>query len=361
MNVKESKKHNLLSQEEKLDKFLRQSKFEKNKKRKNFIKKFYKSREYDKPPKEYLLDKEIGLEHDVEKFIRFGEKIIDANSTETVLSFENTTRIWPSAVIMLVSLVVWIKSTSTNGSVSGKSSKSEKVNDYLSHCGFYKYVGVIHNNLNSYYPSSEVVQIRKEDSNANTRERQKEVIDLIREYSTLSLSEIEGLDCVVLTEILANVTEHGVNVDVSGWFVLVQYHKRTGIISVCIADNGIGIKNSLCTGNQVDEVEKIVNSNDDVDYIEAAITKRISGAIDSPEVNSTKILGEESLPQGKKRGIGLTRIFDKCKDLGLKLTICSHQGCLTLNEKGAISFKKNLPNKCFAGTLYHIVLPVKRR
>lgn len=161
-----------------------------------------------------------------------------------------------------------------------------------------------------------------------------------------------------------NVTEHGIGIGFSGWFVLAQYHKRTGIISICIADNGIGIKNSLLTGFQSEEIEKNIGSREDDDhkFIELALTKPVSGALNiSSEIERKGVFWKKSvIPKSRKRGMGLKRVVETCKNTGIKLTICSQKGCVALNRSGVVEFKKTLDKRCFAGTLYHLSLPAKK-
>lgn len=325
------------------------------------LKKFYKPREYTHSFIQEFVSGQIGLEHNVQDFVDFSSKIIDSNCTRVYLDFRNATRIWPSSVTMLVSLIEWVNLTSSNSVRIGSSdSNTADVNAYLGHCGFYEYVKRDFTPQTGFYPPNEVVKIKQEPSVKNTRIRQQAILNLIKLHSTLSSDDIERVDCKILSEIFVNVTEHGVTANVSGWFVLAQYHKTNGIISICIADNGIGIKNSLMTGFQADNVAKIVKSQNDADYIETALTQYISGALDSSEI-SPKLLGlQHAVPQGKKRGKGLKYVVDTCKQLKLKLNICSHYGVIALDENGSTHYKHTLNKRCFAGTLYHIIIPARK-
>jgi len=47
-----------------------------------------------------------------------------------------------------------------------------------------------------------------------------EVYNLIKERSSLSPESLEWFDSVVLTEVFANVTEHGVSHGDSGWWMV---------------------------------------------------------------------------------------------------------------------------------------------
>ena len=65
-----------------------------------------------------------------------------------------------------------------------------------------------------------------------------------------------------------------------GWWLLVQYHKNHGFISMCVADNGIGIRNSLLTGPQKNDILSSIGEfkgNDGL-YIKHAMKENVSGA-----------------------------------------------------------------------------------
>lgn len=341
--------------------YLKKDSLKSNPIRRRFIRTFYSLKKYQGAPVSKKLVGQLGLEHDIDSFVQFSSSIIDFNSSSLFLQFENTDRIWPSAITMFVSLVEWVKLTSSNGvRISSTNSIKQDVNDYLSHSGFYDYVQRKHNGQRGFYPEDEVVKIAQETTPKNTKVRHSQIYELVKSHSNFTNDELERFDCIVLSEIFANVTEHGVAANVSGWFVLGQLHKTTGIISICIADNGIGIKNSLITGFQKDEIEKITTNDSDAEYIKVALKEFVSGALDSVEIESKYYGLQKSVPIGKKRGKGLKHIVNACKLLRIRLTICSHYGCVSLNEHGVIDYDTTLNNRCFAGTLYHLKIPARK-
>ncbi len=87
----------------------------------------------------------------------------------------------------------------------------------------------------------------------NIEIREEEILSLVERHSSLDAEQLEWFYSVILTEIFNNVTEHGISHKDNGWWLLAQYHKRHKIISLCIADNGIGVRNSLLTGPQKKE------------------------------------------------------------------------------------------------------------
>ena len=111
--------------------------------------------------------------------------------------------------------------------------------------------------------------------------------ELLRRLSSLNNDQIEEFINYVLIEIFNSVTEHGMpqkNKD-EGWWMIAQHHQRHQFISLCIADNGIGIANSLYTGPQKAEIIKRIGGNSPASSgkaIELAIEKNISGAISAP-------------------------------------------------------------------------------
>ena len=62
-----------------------------------------------------------------------------------------------------------------------------------------------------YYKDEEIVKIEREQDKRLIEKRENDIIKLIKKYSLLNDEDIERFDCVVLTEIFNNVTEHGIS------------------------------------------------------------------------------------------------------------------------------------------------------
>jgi hypothetical protein len=165
---------------------------------------------------------------------------------------------------------------------------------------------------------------------------------------------------VVLTEILLNVTEHGITNFDKGWWVLAQYHPSHGIISICIADNGIGVRNILMTGPQESDIPITNNPRNDADFIELALTAQISGALLAPKKTKSFLLLFQRYERGAHRGNGLKRIRSTCKGLRIPFALVSHNGYVFIDSDGNIARKASMGRKVFAGTLHHFIIPAKK-
>jgi len=233
----------------------------------------------------------------------------------------------------------------------------------LDFCGFHKYVNRVETTdekRNLYRNITQrVVKIRRERSvsTSTKRERSGQILELLREFTHYDAEEIEVFKDRVLPEVLNNVMEHGVNNLDKGWYSLAQYHPNTGIISLCLADNGVGISNSLLNGPLgLDlRVRHPIKSGNDGDMIQIALKERISGAWTARR-KGLALLGNN--PKGEARGNGLTRIVKTCRELDIKFTLVSNRGAILIDGT-----KENVYNsdiKLFAGTLYHFVIPAKK-
>ena len=189
-------------------------------------------------------------------------------------------------------------------------------------------------------------------------EREKEILELLTKYSTLSFDELQYFDQVILTEIILNVTEHGVSHIDKGWWMLCQYHKKSKFISICIADNGIGFRNHLMNGPQNEYLLQKFDNNykNDGKIIKIALQDNISGASEAP-IKTGKII--KKYPRGTKRGHGLKIISEYCIKLKIPFSILSQNGFLFLDHEGneiKCGYRKK---RVFAGTLFHFRVKAK--
>lgn len=323
----------------------------------------YKTKKWDQNIRTVVIDREFGLEKEanIDYFLETAASFIDFNSTALQFNLTNCNRVWPSGITLLCSLKQWVELTSTKHHrpiIASSKSKNNRVNSYLSHSGFYDYVERPKDTDDSYYQDDDIVKIRRESNNSNIEKREKSIIDLLKKYSTLSTEELEWFDCVVLTEAFNNVSEHGVSSRDNGWWLLAQRHPSHKIISLSIADNGIGIRHSLMTGPQREEIgNKIANLPiNDGDFIKLALEENVSGAI-AASVKSGRLI--KKYGSGARRGNGLKRIRKSCSDLQIPFTILSNNGYVFLNNAGKIIKIGSKNARVFSGTMYHFLIRAK--
>lgn len=308
---------------------------------------------------EYGLEEKSHLDQFVELSSQFGK----FNSKKLTINFSKCTRIWPSGIALICSLWQWVELSSKpkrKPLICQIASSSVRVNSYMKHCGLYEYVKIDKLEDTSYYDNSDVVKIEKEKDKSLIEDKEDEIINLVENHTSYSADDIERFDSIILTETLNNVCEHGISHKDKGWWLLAQYHKKHKIISLCIADNGIGFRHNLMTGPQSNEIKKILENKkeNDAKFIEKAMNTNVSGAITASTPEQAIVWGRR-YGRGARRGNGLNRICDCCKRLGIELTILSHCGCVSFDSSGKTIFLRSLPHRIIAGTMYHFTIPAK--
>ena len=331
--------------------------------REAYRRQFYKKK-YTLPAATVKINGDYGIEDEdkIRYFLKISNDIIDFKNKTFFIDFKECTRIWPSAITLLCSLKQWVE-LSTNESkrpiIGSTSSENNKVNSYLNHCGFYSYVNrPSESTANDYYSDEEIVKIQRETKTSNIEDREIGIVGLLESYSTLKPDDIELFNCIVLTEAFANATEHGVSHRDRGWWLLAQYHKNHGFISLCIADNGIGIRNTLMTGPQANDLKLYNAASNDGKFIKMALEETVSGALYAP----TKTAGiiRKRYQRGARRGNGLKRIKETCKKLNIRFSILSQNGYAFLDNNGQMILNGSMQQRIFAGTLCHFVIPAKK-
>ena len=322
---------------------------------------------FNKPPKNVEIDGEFGLEKE-EGFVAFLEKskeLVDFGCKDLILDLRDSTRIWPSAVTLFCSLSQWVELISRKGDpprIYSYPSNHESVNSYLDYCGFYDYVKIRAKPDSSVYDKNAVVRIHREEDRGNIECREKEIISLLQNYTELTDDDIEWFDSVILSEVFSNVTEHGIANRDEGWWILAQFHPTNQIVSLCIADNGIGFRHTLMSGPQREQLIQQVpdEAASEGDLINISMKANVSGALTAARKEEKSWLTGEKYLSGARRGNGLTRIKDVALKLGLQFTILSHYGYYRLDHAG-VPIYGALPNRIFAGTLYHFSIPMRKK
>jgi len=333
--------------------------------RAKFRRKFYSSRTYKDPKKVVCIEGDLGLESKkgIDEFLNKSLEIVDFTNRELIFNLKKCTRMWPSALTLLCSLKQWVELSTRKRKfkprLASTNSLCNEVNSYLHHSGFYDYVGRDADDCLEGYNNDEIVKIRREKKTSNIEEREVEIIDILSRYTKYNKDEIRLFYATVLIESFLNVSEHGVSGYDNGWWVLAQYHPTTGLISINIADNGIGIKNSLITGPQRNVVLKQFPKNEfnDGQVIKYATDIKVSGALKASLKEKAGLFSSAKYPLGSNRGNGLDRIKSGCKQLGIEFTLLSHYGYLFYDALGNELKCGTMKNRIFAGTLYHFNVP----
>lgn len=332
--------------------------------RNDFYKIFYRKR-YKGPQITFDFSAEFGLEdtNQIDQFLEMSSKLIDFNTQHLKLNLAKSTYMWPSGITTLCSLVEFVELSAIGKKpkIGSSSPLDKRVNSYLVHSGFYDYVNRFKDTDDtSYYKAGEIVKIKREEDYSNIDNRENEIAALLSKYSCLTSQQIELFVDKVLIEIFNNVTEHGIAHKDKGFWLIAQYHPTHRIISISIADNGIGIRNSLVTGPQTAAVlRKISNlEENDGEFIKLTFEEYFSGALKA-HIRTDKGLFSTGFESGANRGNGMKRIKSACKDLSIPLSILSQYGYLFIDENGVIFKCGAKKTRVFAGTLFHLKIKTK--
>lgn len=327
---------------------------ETERRREAIIKDLYGFIKYDQPNKTIAINNEFGLEEDslANEFLSTASTFVGVRSRKLHFDLSKCVRLWPTAITLLCSLQQWVLLTSTAGNhqlIGNSDSESEDLNAYLEHCGFYEYVGRRKPRQSHEFKDDHIVKIRQEMSRANIRSRTKELIGLVKRYSTFDEEEIEYFVSQVVFEVVLNITEHGIHTKDQGWWMIAQYHPTHGYISICFADNGIGIRNSLKSGPQRDSISFPDHPDYDGQFIKLAMSSVVTGAVD------------RRYPSGNGRGKGLKKIVQASRELGVKVRLLSHYGyAFMLDPKSDIECGSH-KHLVFAGTMHHFIIPARMK
>lgn len=336
------------------------------KKRNDFKKKYYRKRKFDLKPVQIDLPENFGIEEDsaVKKYFEISQRFVDTKSSKITFNMKEAKRIWPSAITLLCSMAQWVDLVSSKPKhvpmIYSVMPDEADVSSYLKHCGFDKYVNIVPRECQVCHDPLTTVQIMRETDNSNAEKREDQITELLKRYTNFSSEDLEWIDSAIL-EIFLNVTEHGKQQSHdTGWWVLCQYHDRHKLVSICIADNGIGIRHSLMTGPQAHEVSrKIVNKPEyEGEFIKLAVTENVSGAVNASLKKSKFML--QGYASGSRRGNGLKRIINVCRRIGITLTILSNSGYCKIPGNGDPIVSEGFKHRVFAGTMYHLSINTER-
>jgi len=340
--------------------------------RKKILKMEHKKYNYTSPNEiKVTISGEFGVEQGgIDYFVRKASEIIDFNAQKLTIDIQNCTKMWPSAITLLCSLVEWVEYCKKYikdfkvPRIFSTYSMDDRVNGYLSKSGFFEFIHKSDDTSITTSHRHHVIKIVREirnDSNA-AAEKEEKIIEHLKNFTKYTPAEIKLFVSTVIMEVFVNIQEHGIQVNDSGWWFLAQFHSNHDVISINIADNGIGIRNSLLSGPQKLQIKSCLKekANSDGEMIKYAMAELVSGAIGCDIEDKYKnYFRGYSLIGGQRRGNGLDRIRETCKDLNVPFAIISHRGYIYYDAMGNMSYGTE-ENRIFAGTLYHFDFPVSR-
>lgn len=325
-----------------------------------FAKNYYKDRSYIDEPLQLNVTNELGIEEDKNYFKIIAQMLNAKCPSDITIDLRKCERLWPSGVILLVSLRHWVNLTASypHPKVRVLWTPNTDLADYLKHCGFEAYVsGQNILTPTDKFSDDDIIKITRQSPGEANKTR-RSIKELLARKSGLTSDQLELFNSTVLAEIIINVEEHGLLTTDGNWFSICQLHKNHEFISLCIADNGLGIRNSLLTGPQREYFDRYSSESDDF-FIAEALKEDISGATTASIKTRTGLLMRSRFQKGSRRGNGLGNILQNCQALGIEISIVSGQGMVHISRNGAIEKLSGVPGgKIFAGTMFHLKIPV---
>lgn len=346
-----------------LNSYFSKKNYEQEVHRRRFIKSLYKTYKYNREPAVVKIDKSFGIEEnqDIDRYLDKAAEFVDFDSRSLFIDIKDCERIWPSAIVLLVSLKKWVElcyeTKFNNPAIYSGDSNCKEVNDYLSHCGFYDFVHRDGSHDEKCFPDNQIVKIQRELELGSVEKRHYELFQFVDSHADFDEDQRELFKDWILTEILNNVSEHGISTKDRGWWLIAQYHPTHKIISLCIADNGIGIRYSLMTGPQRDQIYIESKRENDGKFIALATKEKISGAIEASV--SQKRFMSSRFERGSTRGHGLARIREACEECEIRWSILSHCGYVFFDKDGRMEKIGAKSKRVFAGTMYQLNIKAK--
>lgn len=165
-------------------------------------------------------------------------------------------------------------------------------------------IKAIENPLNSIF-----IYESKESGSPQAAAINQAFIDSLSKTTVCEEGVLKGLNWCIY-EIMDNVLIHSHS---KFGYVMAQYHNKTNRIAICIYDSGIGIYNSLISGN--------VEAKNEINAIELAL--------------------QEGVGDGQGQGNGLYGLFQIVKENGGRLAISTGNSTLMFDGKNKKSWSTN--------------------
>jgi hypothetical protein len=345
--------------------------------RKKYVQLFYSKVQFLDKEKEVKIVGDFGIEKDLVNFFKVTQEITKGFPKKLMIDLRQCSRIWPSGVMFLASYHHWFQiKGEARSDVVLHLPQSGAVTEYVEFSGLKEYVvskennSQISNNVIKFDPHLNI-KLKRETDKDSYQKVFEQISDILSRESVLDSEQLEEFNDQVLNEILINLSEHGVNYrflgfnsEDLGWYIACQVHPTNGFISLCMADNGIGITSSILTGPQQEILKKNLRLSR-LNSIEIekmimlkALEKDISGAYDASQYEAKYGLFKK-VNKGKTRGRGFSRIIDVCRGMNIDLSVASNKGFLSYKNGNATSDGFN--DKIYVGTLYNLKIPIKVR
>lgn len=158
-------------------------------------------------------------------------------SPPVIFDFRGCNFIAPYGATLFAAYILWLKEMRRKN-VTVQSNKASVAGNFLLQCGFFELIGE---------KESEPTELQKDRTVKLTRiSKSSEVPSfaaLVMDILRIEDEELAGAVKYSLVELLRNVVQHSGSP--TGGVAMAQYYPTTGLVELCVADTGVGIKSTL--------------------------------------------------------------------------------------------------------------------
>jgi hypothetical protein len=153
------------------------------------------------------------------------------------INFENCQFLAPYAVTMFAAYTLWLRD-SKGYTTTVKAQPDTLAGNYLVQCGLFELLGEVG------YPDStnrpdRIVKLTRVATSSQIPKFATSVMNILQ----IEDEELAGAVQYSLIELLRNVVQHSASV--GGGIAMAQYFPTTGLVEVCVADLGLGVKATI--------------------------------------------------------------------------------------------------------------------
>ncbi len=153
------------------------------------------------------------------------------------LNFDGCSFIAPYAVTLFAAYSLWLRNVK-HCHLSFKVSANTVAGNYLVQSGFLELMGEAN------FPASidrpdRAVKLTRIASSSEIPKFANSVMDILQ----IGDEELEGAVKYSLIELLRNIVQHSASA--GGGVAMAQYYPKTGLVEICVADMGLGIKSTI--------------------------------------------------------------------------------------------------------------------
>lgn len=154
-----------------------------------------------------------------------------------ILDFRGCNYIAPYGATLFAAYVLWLKETKRR-KISVLSNKTSVAGNYLLQTGFFELIGEPDSSPTETNPNR-TVKLTRIQASKEIPGFANAVMDILK----IEDEELAGAVRYSLIELLRNVVQHSASK--VGGIAMAQYYPTTGLVEICVADMGVGVKATI--------------------------------------------------------------------------------------------------------------------